>query len=211
MSAHKIAKTEKELHEVDAKSNLQLHQTKGVTGFFYRMYIRDSRSFAKRFIDRTLLDVGAGDGIILENSGLKPIEMDISAERCTRLKQKQENVLCASGFDLPIRDEAIDGCLLIAILEHTSKPESVIDEVHRVLKVGGEAAILVPNDIMLSIGRVLLLKYPPRYPGHLSFITPRRIKGWLKERFDVTCEYNLPFHKASFWLSLYYFVYLRKR
>jgi len=199
------------LHEADAKTNIQFDQTKGVTGFFYKMYIRDSRSFAMRFAGKTILDIGAGDGIILANSGLAPIEIDISAERCARLKQKQENVVCASGFDLPIRNETVDGCLLIALLEHTSRPESIIDEVHRVLKSGGEVAILVPNDIALSIGRILLLKFPPRYPGHLSFITPRRIKSWLKGRFFIRRDYNLPFHRASFWLSLYYFIYLQKK
>ena len=37
--------TEKELHEADAKINIQLDQTKGVTGFFYKMYIKDSCNF----------------------------------------------------------------------------------------------------------------------------------------------------------------------
>ncbi len=203
--------TEKKLHETDAKTNIQLDQTRGITGFFYNMYIRDSRRFAMRFVGKTILDVGAGDGIILANSGLAPIEMDISAERCARLKKQQEYVLCASGFNLPIRSETVDGCLLIAILEHTRRPQCVVDEVHRVLKKGGEVAILVPNDVALTIGRMLLLKYPPRYPGHLSFITPKRIKSWLRERFRVTRQYNLPFHRVSFWLSLYHFVFLQKK
>jgi ubiquinone/menaquinone biosynthesis C-methylase UbiE len=163
-----------------------------------------------RFAGKTLLDIGAGDGIILANSGLDPIEMDISAERCIRLKQKQENVVCASGFDLPIKNGSIDGCLLIAMLEHTSRPECVLDEVYRVLKTGGEAAVLIPNDVAMSIGRSMLLKFPPRYPGHLSFITPRIIKAWIKGRFLMIREYSLPCHRASFWLSLYHFTYLRK-
>jgi SAM-dependent methyltransferase len=213
ISAREVKKhaTEREFHEVDARSNIQSEQTKGITGFFYGMYIRDSRRFAVRFKHKTILDIGAGDGIILANTGLQPIEMDISTERCLRLKEKQEYCVCGSGFNLPVKDGSIDACLLIAMLEHTSRPECVIDEVHRVLRSGGEAAILVPNDITMSVGRILLLKYPPRYPGHLSFITPRGIKRWLKGRFLVKQEYTLPFRRVGFWLSLYYFIYVQKK
>jgi ubiquinone/menaquinone biosynthesis C-methylase UbiE len=203
-------KQERLLHEKDALTNIQFEQTKGVIGYFYRMYIKDSRNFALRFKDKTILDIGAGDGIVLENSELNPIEMDISLERCRRLRQKQRMVICGSGFEIPIQDNSIDCALLIAILEHTSNPEKVIDEVYRILKKGGQAAILVPNDITLSVGRILLFKFPPRYPGHISFITPKKLKIWLKGKFKIIQEYNLPFPKATFWISLYYFVFIRK-
>jgi len=202
---------ERKLHEEDALRNIQLEQTKGITGFFYKMYINDSRKFAQRFKDKWILDIGAGDGIILGDSGLSPIEMDISLKRCQRLKKKKKHVLCASGFEIPLKDNSVDCVMLIAILEHTTDPQKVIDEIHRVLKKGGEAAILVPNDISMSIGRILLGKFPPRYPGHIFFVTPRRIKRWLKGRFEVTNEYNLPLHKVSFWLSMYHFIYLKKK
>jgi len=201
---------ERLLHEKDALVDIQAEKTKGIVGFFYRKYINDSRNFVLKFKGKTILDIGAGDGIILENSGLDPIEMDISLERCRRLKHKQRRVACGSGFEIPIKDNSVDCALLIATLEHVSKPEKVIDEIYRVLKKGGEAAILVPNDITLSIGRMLLFKFPPRYPGHIAFITPKRLKRWIKGRFEITQKYNLPFRKANFWISLYHFLYIKK-
>lgn len=203
-------KEERMLHEKDALTNIQAEQTKGIVGFFYRMYINESRNFASKFKDKTILDIGAGDGVILENSGLNSIEMDISFERCKRLIHRQKRVVCGSGFEIPMKDNSIDCVLLIAILEHTSSPEQVLDEVYRVLKKGAQAAILVPNDIIMSIGRMLLFKFPPRYPGHISFITPRRLKGCMKGKFKIVREYNLPLHRASFWLSLYHFVFIKK-
>lgn len=201
---------ERALHEKDALTNIQSEQTRGITGFFYKMYIDDSRKFASKFKGKRILDIGAGDGIILQSTGLDPVEMDIAFERCLRLKEKQKNIVCGSGFELPFKDNSMDCVMLIAILEHTTRPKQVIDEIHRVLKKGGEAAILVPNDIIMSIGRVLLLKFPPRYPGHICFTTPARIKKWLGGGFEVSLEYNLPFRRMSFWLSMYYFVYVKK-
>lgn len=203
-------KQERILHENDAITNIQLEQTKGIVGLFYRMYINDSRNFALKFKEKVILDIGAGDGIILENSQLIPIEMDIAFQRCKRLIHKQKKVVCGSGFDIPVKNSSVDCVLLVALLEHTSNPERVINEACRVLKKGGEAAILVPNDIMMSIGRVLLLKFPPRYPGHIFFITPKKITGWIKGKFEITNRYNLPWHRANFWLSMYHFVYLKK-
>lgn len=199
------------LHENDALTNIQSEQTIGIVGFFYKKYIEASRKFAMKYKDQTILDIGAGDGIILENTPLEPIEMDISFERCRRLKPKQKRIVCGSGFEIPIKTNSVDCALLIAILEHTSNPKRVIDEVYRILKREGEAAILVPNDITMSIGRLLLLKLPPRYPGHISFITPKKLKKWTSGRFEIVQEYSLPFTRANFWISLYHFVFIKKQ
>lgn len=201
---------ERLLHEKDALSNIQSEQTRGITGFFYKMYIQDSQKFAFRFNGKKILDIGAGDGIILEGCGLDPIEMDIVFERCRRLQNKQKKIICGSGFEIPIKSDSLDCVLLIAVLEHASDPGKIINEVYRVLKDGGEAAICVPNDITMSIGRTLLLKFPPWYPGHISFITPRKLIKWLKGGFKIIKGYNLPFTKLNFCFSLYYFLQVQK-
>lgn len=203
--------SERMFQETDALSNIQLEQTRGITGIFYKMYIDDSREFALRFKDKVILDIGAGDGMILRDSGIEAIEMDVALERCRRLSACQKKVLCASAFDLPVKSSSVDCVLMIAMLEHTSDPKKVIDEAHRVLKKGGELAILVPNDISMSLGRLLLFKFPARYPGHITFTTPKRIKKWLAGNFEVTAEYSLPFKGLGFWFSMYYFIYLRKK
>ena len=59
---------------------------------------------------------------------------------------------------------------MIALLEHTTDPGRILKETHRVLKPGGRTAVLIPNDINMSAGRVLLGKWaaPVSGPPDLS-------------------------------------------
>jgi hypothetical protein len=64
----------------------------------------------------------------------------------------------------------------------------------------------------MSVGRVLLLKWPPRYPDHLTFTTPRRLHAWLDEAgFGVRAGFPLPFRALPFAVNLYYFVEAERR
>lgn len=47
---------------------------------------------------------------------------------------------------LPFRDCTFDGCLNIVTLEHVRDPARVIEELHRVLKPGGELLLIVPHE-----------------------------------------------------------------
>ncbi len=76
------------------------------------------------------------------------------------------------------------------MLEHTSEPWRVLAEARRVLKPGGRAIIVVPNDVTMSAGRLVLGKFPIRYPDHLTFTTPGRMHRWLKNGFRVTEEFS---------------------
>ena len=72
--------------------------------------------------------------------------------------------------------------LLVAVLEHTREPWRVLAEAQRVLKPGGRVIMVVPNDATMSVGRLLLRKFPIRYPDHLTFTTPGRMRRWLARR-----------------------------
>ena len=96
--------------------------------------------------------------------------------------------------------------LLIAMLEHTSEPWRVLAEARRVLKPGGRVIIVVPNDVTMSAGRLVLGKFPIRYPDHLTFTTPGRMHKWLADGFRVTEEFPLPFRRLPYAVNLYYFM-----
>jgi hypothetical protein len=58
----------------------------------------------------------------------------------------------------------------------------------------------------MSVGRVLLMKWPPRYPDHLTFASPGRMRRWLGTGFRLREAFALPIRALPFALNLYYFV-----
>jgi hypothetical protein len=52
----------------------------------------------------------------------------------------------------------------------------------------------------------LLRKFPIRYPDHLTYTTPARMRRWLREGFRITEDFTLPFRRLPFAANLYYFV-----
>jgi hypothetical protein len=61
------------------------------------------------------------------------------------------------------------------------------------------------------MGRLILLKWPPRYPDHLSWIPPQRIRRMAGWRFSVEEAFALPVKWLPFGLNMYYWVTVRKR
>jgi len=193
---------QKESHEAQAR---------GVVGWFYRTYISATILFLARHPGARVLEVGCGEGFLLRDSGFAPVQLDISMTRLYKAQTTGNPLICADGMDLPFADASFDVVLLIAVLEHVSQPERIVDEAWRVLKPGGEAAILTPNDVWMSLGRIMLLKWPPRYPDHLSWIPPQRIRRMTGGRFSVEETFALPVKWLPFGLNMYYWATLRKR
>ncbi len=202
---------ERTLHERVAQKESHEAQTRGVVGWFFRTYVRATCSFLARHPGARVLEVGCGEGVLLRGSGFAPVQLDISMTRLCKAQATGNPLICADGMDLPFADASFDVVLLIAVLEHVSQPERIVDEMWRVLKPGGETAILTPNDAWMSLGRLILLKWPPRYPDHLSWIPPQRVRRMAGRRFSVEEAFALPVKWLPFALNMYYWATLRKR
>jgi SAM-dependent methyltransferase len=201
-----MSQAERQLHEYVAEVEGHESQVTGVVGYFYRMYRDEVLRRAAGIRGRDILEVGCGEGMMFEGTATTPVQMDVSMTRVLRARGKARYLLCADGYELPFANESFALVLLIAVLEHTGEPWRLLQEARRVLKPGGRVLIVVPNDITMSVGRVLLLKWPPRYPDHLTFTTPRRMRRWLHEGFTVRDAFPLPFRRMPFAANLYYFV-----
>jgi SAM-dependent methyltransferase len=126
--------------------------------------------------------------------------------RVQRAIGKGRLLLCADGYQLPFAGQSFEVVLLVAVLEHTSEPWRILAEARRVLRRGGRAIMVVPNDVTMSAGRLLLRKFPIRYPDHLTFTPPYRMRRWLADGFRIREAFTLPFRALPFAANLYYFV-----
>jgi SAM-dependent methyltransferase len=198
--------TENELHEYVAEIEGHGSQVTGVVGYFYEMYRREVIARVTGVPNREILEVGCGEGMMFEGTAIAPVQMDVSMRRVKFAREKGQPAICGDGYHIPFADGTFSVVLLIAMLEHTSEPWRVLAEARRVLKPGGRAIIVVPNDVTMSAGRLLLAKFPIRYPDHLILTTPRRMHRWIAKGFRVAEEFPLPFRPLPYAVNLYYFM-----
>jgi SAM-dependent methyltransferase len=203
--------SERELHEYVAEIEGHDSQVTGIVGYFYAMYRAEVLARVRGLAGREILEVGCGEGMMFDGTATNPVQMDVSATRVARAIGKGRLLLCADGYDLPFAPASFEAVLLIAVLEHTREPWRLLAEARRVLKPGGRVVIVVPNDWTMSAGRLLLAKFPIRYPDHLTMTTPRRMRRWLRDGFRIVEAFTLPFRFLPFAANLYYFVVAERR
>jgi ubiquinone/menaquinone biosynthesis C-methylase UbiE len=197
--------SERALHEHVARVEGHDSQVEGIVGHFYRMYRNEVLARVAGVPGRDILEIGCGEGLMFDGTATRPVQMDVSMTRLERAATRCPLRLCADGYDLPFARESFQIVLLVAVLEHTSEPWRVLAEARRVLKPGGRTILVVPNDVTMSVGRLLLRKCPIRYPDHLTFTTPGRIRRWLSNGFRLREHFVLPFRRLPFAANLYYF------
>ena len=206
MRADRRKMTENELHEYVAEIEGHEGQNRGVVGYFYRMYRAETLARVQGVPEREILEVGCGEGVMFEGTGIRPVQMDVSMKRLSHARALNETVLCGDGYHLPFRSQSFSVVLLVAVLEHTLEPWRILAEARRVLKPGGKVVIVVPNDVTMSAGRLILGKFPIRYPDHVTFTTPAKMQKWLADGFVVREQFPMPFRFMPFAVNLFYFV-----
>lgn len=172
--------------------------------------LRDSA--ALQFIgeeDRILVDLGCGEGITLErihNSfpdksavGIDFLDQNVEICRAHGLTAQKGDL-----YRLPIGADSVDVVLFLEVLEHLRHPDQALREIYRILKPGGKAVVIVPNDRTFYWARILTLRFREASydPGHLLQWTPKMLEDALVQSgFSIQCTKNLPFY---FWpLSLH--------
>lgn len=108
------------------------------------------------FHGKDVVDVGCGNGRIgrlIAPNARQYLGLDLSnAVFCFPRYLRSENVqLCmASASDLPLRDEVADVTICWGVLHHTDDPESVLGELKRITKPGGEILIFIYSDAYVA-------------------------------------------------------------
>ncbi len=149
--------------------------------------------------DKEILEVGCGRGLMLKKitdaktkSGIDP-----SSEAIEFAQKQSPNSIFQVAFaeKLPFADSSFDLVYSLEVIEHVKAYESMVSEIHRVLKPGGVIFIQTPNYpikrgydfIYWLVGKRKELK--DDYT-HVTKLSSFRLKKILKSKFIITETYS---------------------
>jgi 2-polyprenyl-3-methyl-5-hydroxy-6-metoxy-1,4-benzoquinol methylase len=133
--------------------------------FYYESrFLQLLNSITKTLSSGKIIDLGcaqANFAISLAGKNYEMVGLDLRRTfiQYAKLKVEEEekknlNFIVGNIECLPINSESFDGIILGELLEHTSKPEMIIDEAKRILKPGGYLFITTPNGERLTLNRI---------------------------------------------------------
>ncbi|MBW1842609.1 MAG: class I SAM-dependent methyltransferase [Deltaproteobacteria bacterium] len=154
--------------------------------------------------DRTIVDIGCGEGITLEKMHkLFPerriVGIDNLPENIDICKNHGCNAKTGDVYNLPLPSNSVDFVLFMEVIEHLEHPETAIQEIRRVLVHSGRIVIVFPNDMVFKIARILTLRFREAAydPGHVRQWTPGDMHDFLTgQGFTPAFSRNIPF---NFW------------
>lgn len=157
-----------------------------------------------RSTDTTIVDIGCGEGITLEKMhrlfpDREVLGIDILPENIDICRRHGCNVTQGDVYNLPLSSASVDFVLLMEVIEHLKHPETVVQEIHRVLAPNGRLVIVFPNDRVFKIARILTLRFREAVydPGHIRQWTPENMQDLLcNTGFTMVFSRNIPFY---FW------------
>lgn len=136
---------------------------------------------------KTILDVGSGESIPPFLKQCKAgIIQDISKKALQRSSQKVKDskfIFVASNQEIPCFSNSIDLIFSGEMLEHVKNPERFIEELFRILKLGGKLILTTPNRKALFY-RILGFDYSV-CPQHISLQSYSSLIKLLKKRFKI--------------------------
>jgi SAM-dependent methyltransferase len=97
-----------------------------------------------------VLDIGCGDGIFAALTfknrityGLDPNKRELI---CAKNSNAYENLICAYGNEIPLKDNSVGTVFSNSVLEHIKDLGPVFEEIYRVLKPGGLFVFTIPSE-----------------------------------------------------------------
>lgn len=91
-----------------------------------------------------ILDIGAADGIVIENFKENGLGCDIALQYCLRMASKGIQSICCAAEYLPFKKGASDLIIASAILEHVIDLRKCVKELIGLLKEGDVLLVNVP-------------------------------------------------------------------
>jgi len=154
--------------------------------------------------NKKILDAGCGEGYFLSviNSN-KKIGVELSEKRISQALKSYPDlkIKIADVTHLPFEDNTFDVIVCSEVLEHVSGYEQAIKEFKRCIKPDGHVVLSFPNEFAVSIGRLLLLRFPIHEIDHINSIVPRNVIKILGKKYQSS---NVPAFPHPFCLYQVY-------
>lgn len=139
---------------------------------------------------KKFLDIGCGLGIHLYRAlmdGYDTSGLDIDIQMLRSVRDHMPNIetqpVCGSGIGLPYVNAVFDIVHCRHVIEHICNDSSVMFEINRVLKIGGQLQIGVPNinNLMTKVKLALRFKMPYTDPTHFREYDTTQIKQLISD------------------------------
>lgn len=198
---------------------------------FYSITEWDSRDL----LGAKVLDVGCGAGRFAEialaaGANVTAIDMSGAVDACkTNLSgHRNLNVVQASIYELPFRDESFDYVYSIGVIQHTPDPERAVKEICKLVRPGGQVGLWIYDRNWKSYVGTIAFKYllrpvtrnmsrdqVERFSNFLEMLCwpiNRQVRSWgaagkfIMRMLPVSCFYlqGVPLSDADFreWVRL---------
>jgi len=141
---------------------------------FHRKREKDTVKIIQKYGKNcNVLDVGCGTGLITRNLHGNVVGLDINDWNLSRAMINAPNAKFVLGDceDLSrFQPDSMDLVVFTETLEHIPNPKKALDEIKRVLKVGGLAVITVPSQSLIwHFRKYLTTTHPHNEPFHRNF------------------------------------------
>jgi ubiquinone/menaquinone biosynthesis C-methylase UbiE len=160
-------------------------EAKLILDFDSNRYWREISAIPKQIQHGRLLDVGCATGAFLLCASkhgfteVKGIDISVSSVEYANKIMGKPVAIAEDFLKQPFHSDEFDVVTLWVTLEHLTKPESFLNEAHRVLKRKGVLCLSVPNRNGLAM-RLLGPRYSMVHLEHLNYFTPGSLKLLLK-------------------------------
>jgi len=146
-----------------------------------------------------LLDLGCGEGALLEAINMNGFGADLNPERLALSVKKNLPVVLATGEQLPFSDGTFQTVISMEVLEHVPKMEVMLKDVRRVLNEGGVWVVSVPSVTLRSRYEMWREKRPyycdsDEHYREFSAV----LLGGFEHRFMLTSEFKKMFEDYDF-------------
>lgn len=118
-------------------------------------------------------------------------------------KRKQLHLACTNALQLPFANESFDKVICSEVLEHIPDYRGALQEIARILKPGGVAAISVPRFVPEWICWALSDEYHSNEGGHLRIFKEHQLKRDIENtglRF-IRRHWAHALHSIYWWLQ----------